>query len=53
MLRCRLRSLDELDAAEAAEDIVLPSTSTPSIPITSIDPNLAKALSSFDPSDLY
>ena len=53
MLRRRLRSLDELDAVEAAEDIVLPLTSTLSILITSIDLNLAKALSSFDPSDLY
>ena len=53
ILRRGLRSLDELDAAEAAKDIVLPSTSTPSISITSVDPNLAKAFSSFDPSDLY
>ena len=53
MLRRRLRSLNKLDAAEAAEDTALPSTSIPSIPITSIDPNLAKALSSFNPSDLY
>ena len=53
MLRHRLRSLNELDVAEAAKDIVLSSTFTPSISITSIDLNLAKALSSFDPSDLY
>ena len=53
MLRRRLRSLDKLDAVEAAKDTALSSTSTPSIPITSINPNLAKALSSFNPSDLY
>ena len=53
MLHRRLRSLDELDTAEAAEDTALPSTSIPFISITSIDLNLAKALSSFNPSDLY
>ena len=53
MLRRSLKSVEELEAAEAAEDTVPPSTSTLSIPIASIDPNLAKTLSFFDPSDLY
>ena len=53
MLRRKLRSLDELDAAEAAESIAPPLTLTPSIPITSINPDLAEALSSFNPLDLY
>ena len=53
ILRRSLKLVEELEAVEAAEDIVLPSTSTPSVLIASIDPNLAKALSFFDPSDLY
>ena len=53
MLRRGLWSLDELDAAEAAESTAPPSTLTPSIPITSVDPNLAEALSFFNPLDLY
>ena len=53
MLRRGLQSLDELDAEEAAESTAPPSTLTSSIPITSIDPDLAKALSSFNPSDPY
>ena len=53
ILRRSLKSVEELEAAEAAKDIVLPSTSILSVPIASIDPNLAKALSFFDPSDLY
>ena len=53
MLRRSLKLVEELEAAEAAKDIVLPSTSTPSVPIASIDPNLAKALSFFNPLDLY
>ena len=53
MLRRGLRSLDKLDAAEAAESTAPPLTLTPSIPITSINLNLAEALSSFNPLDLY
>ena len=53
MLRRELRSLDKLDAAEAAKSTAPPLILTPSIPIASIDPNLAEALSFFNLSDLY
>ena len=59
MLRCGLKSLDELDAVEEAErsaEVQTPiktdsPTSEAPNPYDSLDPELAAALAVYDPSD--
>jgi hypothetical protein len=55
ILRRGLRSLDELDAAEAVERDMSPSAPplAPPVPIETVDPDLAAALFDFDTSDPF